>query len=348
MNSIIRFILTMLCYNQKGEGSFMGGSGGSGGSGGNSSESDGSGNPSNPSDGGGGAGGSSDGGSAGGGDGGPGGDGGGQAGEISYPADLDSSYHGDPSILKYYDKDKKEFRMGALMKGYAHAVKSIGADKITKPGKNTTEDQWQEIYRGLGLPDTVTDYGLENKVPEGLEENKAFFDKFKEVAHSAGILPKQAQTLLDFYNNAVADQVASSGRDAKAKFDEGVQSLQREFGYGAGYDQALQVADQALETFADPEVAERLKKSGVLNNPDLTRLFIKIGNSLKEDIFDDETRKKGAMSLEDIKDEIAELQKSPEYLHSSNPGNRATMKRYRELQALKVKAMGRQNSAVHS
>ena len=62
------------------------------------------------------------------------------AGEIkyNYPEGLDSSYHGNQTLLKYAD-DKGNFKQAEVYKALIHATSAIGADKMLVPNKNFTE-----------------------------------------------------------------------------------------------------------------------------------------------------------------------------------------------------------------
>ena len=76
--------------------------------------------------------------------------------------------------------------MGALAKSYVNAQSMIGADKVAIPGKHATDEDWGEVYRRLGRPDTPEGYELVNEVPEGVEANDNILDWF------GALLTKQA------------------------------------------------------------------------------------------------------------------------------------------------------------
>jgi len=236
----------------------------------------------------GGEGGEGDGGSGNSGDGDPGSQGsGGDANsnntpKVSYPSDLDETYHGNPTLLKYVDKEG-QFRQGEVMKALIHASSQIGKEKMLVPNKDFTDDQWGDTYKKLGLPESVDKYDLKNNVPEGMQADEEFFGKFREEAFKNGVLPRQAQALADMYNNHVTEQSKTHADAAQMQLDANVNALKEE--WGQDYQRKVGIADSALKEFASKEDIEKLGKSGIFDNPEVTKLFAKIGESLGDDTF---------------------------------------------------------------
>ena len=81
--------------------------------------------------------------------------------------------------------------VGALAKSYVNAQSMIGADKIAIPGKHATDEDWGEVYRRLGRPDSPEGYELTNELPEGAEASDDLLSWFKGAAHDAGLTPQQ-------------------------------------------------------------------------------------------------------------------------------------------------------------
>ena len=50
-----------------------------------------------------------------------------------------------------------------LAKSYINATQMIGKDKVAVPNKNSTEDQWNEVYDKLGRPESADKYSLNAK-----------------------------------------------------------------------------------------------------------------------------------------------------------------------------------------
>ena len=76
----------------------------------------------------------------------------------------------------------------------------ICKDKVAVPNKNSTDDQWNEVYDKLGRPESADKYSLNAKsdvVP--IDDNA--IKQFAENAHQLGLNNKQAQGILEFYKN---------------------------------------------------------------------------------------------------------------------------------------------------
>ena len=113
-----------------------------------------------------------------------------------YPESLDKEYHGNPTLLKYVNKETGEFDSANIMKALIHSSKAIGADKMLVPNNEFTDEQWKDHFKKSGLPE-LDKYEVANNVAEGVQTNEDMLKGFKAAAHEAGILPKQAQAVLD-------------------------------------------------------------------------------------------------------------------------------------------------------
>jgi hypothetical protein len=69
---------------------------------------------------------------------------------------ISEEFRSDPNIEKFTEID-------ALAKSYINATKMIGQDKVAVPNKNSTEDQWNEVYDKLGRPESADKYSLDIK-----------------------------------------------------------------------------------------------------------------------------------------------------------------------------------------
>jgi hypothetical protein len=167
----------------------------------------------------------------------------------------------------------------SLAKSYVAAQKAIGADKIVLPSKHATADEWREVYHKLGLPKEAKDYKLE--APKDTTIDGKFVTDLSAKAHELGILPAQAQNLVNWFGelnkNATADLVKSQ----EAQVKEELGKLQTE--WGAAYDKKVGEAVQALAHFATKDEIVALDKAGLTNNTTLIRIFAKAADVLKED-----------------------------------------------------------------
>ena len=102
----------------------------------------------------------------------------------SWKEAISEEFRQDPNIEKFTEID-------ALAKSYINATKMIGQDKVAVPNKNSTEDQWNEVYDKLGRPESADKYSLNVKsdiVP--MEETS--IKQFAENAHKLGLNAEEA------------------------------------------------------------------------------------------------------------------------------------------------------------
>ncbi len=224
-------------------------------------------------------------GSAGGNAGGDSGDGGSQ-GPVNFPAGLDEAISRDPS-LKVFVNDQNEFNVGNLVKSYVHAQKMMGADKVVLPGDNATDEDINAFYDKLGRP-ALDKYEINANLEEGQELDQEMFDAFKSEAHKAGILPKQAQALSDWFNKTTIDAQKASGTQMQEAFDKSVNDLKTE--WGEAFDKEKSLANSALAEFVDGDLMKEFKDAGLDDNVTVLKIFNKIGKSLnQEDTFSKES-----------------------------------------------------------
>ena len=112
--------------------------------------------------------------------------------------------------------------MEDFVKSYLHAQKLVGADKIPVPNKHATEEDWNEVFKRLGAPSDPNDYKYDFK---DQEMDSEAVQEFNKTAHRLGLLPKQAEGLIKFYNemngNIAAfqeDQAAQAQLNTETEF----------------------------------------------------------------------------------------------------------------------------------
>lgn len=235
----------------------------------------------------------------------------------------------DPELLE--QANLKTFQdVETLAKSYVHAQKQIGKDKITLPGEHASDQDWQEVYKKLGLPDKENyevDFG-EAKYDE------EFKKEFQEKAHEAGLLPHQAKEVFEFWNSKISEASQGFSEEQQQKQQEEIENLRKE--WGAGFDKELKTAQTALKQFADEGTIEYLKESGLGNDPKLIKLFNQIGKSMNEDTFNRDTVKHLGTTKEEAQEKINEMlgqdQTGP-YWNPEHPGHKKAvedMMRYQE------------------
>ena len=99
-----------------------------------------------------------------------------QVAEVSADAEVAQSVASDwrtsiPEEIRGHKSLEHIQDVGALAKSYVNAQSMIGADKVAIPGKHATDEDWGEVYRRLGRPDTPDGYELNNEMPEGAQSS---------------------------------------------------------------------------------------------------------------------------------------------------------------------------------
>ena len=302
ISRIFRLVLGyVLC--EKGEVALMGG----GGDGGGSND-------------GGGDGGDGGGGSGGGGD----GDGDSDGGDISYPEGFDETLKGNKTLLNFYDKDKKTFDNNGIMKAFINAKSMIGSDKMLKPQTGWTDDQWGNFYKQSGLPENMDSYKIENRgLPEGTKQDDRFMDSFKEQAFKTGIRPNQAEKMIEWFNGQQTEMTKQSQADMKMQFDEGMQDLKRD--YGSALKGKLERGMAALKMFASADEVTKLHENGYLDDPNISRLLIKLADGLDDSAFSDEITTNHGMTPTEAADKMQEMMKK------DHPYMKTTDRKQREI-----------------
>lgn len=200
--------------------------------------------------------------------------------------------------------------VGALAKSYVNAQSMIGADKVAIPGKHATDEDWGEVYRRLGRPDSPEGYELTNEMPEGAVAVDEMLDGFRGAAHDAGLSPQQAQKLLGWYNGFLGEMTqGDESQAAQARLDTELE-LKKE--YGSAYEDRLSNGNAVLDEFGAADITEIQLADGRLlgDHPDVIKMMINIGEFINTKIGEDSLegiKNSGAMTPGDVQEKLSEL-----------------------------------------
>jgi len=219
-----------------------------------------------------------------------------------------------PKELNFRDLIPENFReekaldnfnnMEDFVKSYLHAQKLVGADKIPVPNKHATEEDWNEVFKRLGAPSDPNDYKYDFK---DQEMDQGQVQEFNKTAHRLGLLPKQAEGLIKFYNEMNVNNAASQ-EEAAAQAQLNVEAeLKKEFGpqFNKRLDQAKRLAVNSLgQDFLENTYLKDGSRLG--DNLNVIKAFSDLADKLSEDpiIQGDGT---SYMTAKDIEKEITEL-----------------------------------------
>ena len=139
--------------------------------------------------------------------------------KVDFKSLIPDEYKEDKALANFQD-------MNQFVKSYLHANKMVGLDKIPVPNKFATEEDWQEVFKRLGAPKTPDDYKYSFKEDEvDPKQLKAF----NETAHRLGLLPKQAEALVKYYNDlnkGQSEQLEAQAAEAKPTLGDANDALQ--------------------------------------------------------------------------------------------------------------------------
>ena len=171
--------------------------------------------------------------------------------------------------------------MEDLIKSYLHAQKMVGADKIPVPNKFATDEDWQEVFTRLGAPKSPEDYKYSFKDDEVDPDQ---LKTFNETAHRLGLLPKQAEALVKYYNDlgkGQSEQLEAQAAEAQLKTET---DLKKEFGpqFNKRLDQAKRLAVGTLgEEFLNNTFLKDGSRLG--DNIQVIKAFSSLADKLSED-----------------------------------------------------------------
>ena len=232
--------------------------------------------------------------------------------EINFKDLIPESFREEKSLNNFNN-------MEDFVKSYLHAQKLVGADKIPVPNKHATDEDWNEVFKRLGAPDTPDGYKYNFKDQE-IDENS--IKEFNQTAHRLGLLPRQAEALIKFYNEMNVNQAQSLEEQAAQAQMNTEAELKKEFGpqYAKRLDQAKRLA---INSFGEDFLNNTILKDGSRLGDNLTviKAFSDLADKLSEDpiIQGDGSQ---YMTAKDIEKEITELtQEGSPYWNKTHPNH---------------------------
>lgn len=179
----------------------------------------------------------------------------------------------NPTLKKYNSID-------ALAQAYVNAQKLIGGNKMPVPNENTTEQEWADIFKKLGLPEKVEEYNV--KFKDGVSIQEEFVKEFQKTAHSLGILPKQAQKLAEWFSDINMGSEKKIADARLADYNKTVTELKAE--WGKAFDLKVARANKVLAENGGKELMQHFVALGLGGDKKVMNFLASIGDILyKED-----------------------------------------------------------------
>ena len=236
--------------------------------------------------------------------------------EINFKELIPEDYKDEKSLQNFSTMDD-------FVKSYLSAQKLVGANKVAIPNKMATDEDWDEVYKKLGRPDKPDDYKYSFKDDE---INQDQLKSFNETAYRIGLLPKQAERIIKFYNELNEQQQADQSKVFEEKQVEAMSNLKKEFGptYNKRLDQAKKLATETLGT---EMLNNTILKDGsrLGDNVSVIKAFSMLADKLSEDeIIKGEGT--GYVTASEIEKEIAELtEEGSPYWNKTHPNHKKTV-----------------------
>tara|TARA_B100000902_G_scaffold394210_1_gene450046 strand:- start:238 stop:1107 length:870 start_codon:yes stop_codon:yes gene_type:complete len=225
---------------------------------------------------------------------------------------ISEEFRNDPNIEKFTEID-------ALAKSYINATQMIGKDKVAVPNKNSTDDQWNEVYDKLGRPESADKYSL-NAKSEVVPIDESAIKQFAENAHQLGLNNKQAQGILEFYKNNMEGMAQQAKVDTETAQVQSEQQLRQE--WGREFESNVKKAGALAKANMNPEILDMQLKDGMRlgDHPEIIKGFAKIAGMMSEDKIVS-TESENVSSNTDVETEISDIMNNKDgpYWNKSHP-----------------------------
>lgn len=209
----------------------------------------------------------------------------------------------DPSILNEA-MFKTITNVSDVVKGYYHAQKMVGADKLVVPHKNAGEDEWKNFYKKANnIPESIEEYKVE--YPATIED-AAFKANLTKKAHEMNIRPDQLAAIInemEGYNDNIVKNFEQEEND-KAK--EVITEFSKK--WGKDFKANMTVAQRAIDHFGGEGMLEKVLQTPLANDPMFIDLMYSIGKGMyKEDTFTREVLSTFGMTAAESQAEINKI-----------------------------------------
>jgi|TARA_R100000781_G_scaffold107524_1_gene71788 hypothetical protein len=251
--------------------------------------------------------------------------------ETSFLSSLPEELQKEPSLQNFTN-------VGDMAKTLVHSQKMVGADKIAIPSKHATEEDWKQVYTKLGLPNTAEEYNLEYTLEEGVSDQP--IKNFLGEAHKLGLLPHQAQGILNFYTGLNEQTAEEMQKQAALNKVNAEQELRKEF--GLQFEPMVKKANDVFKTYFANDMEHMKLADGTTlgTNPGFIKSLAKLAGQFSEDNLGSGQEESGGLSPQEADREITKIMgdQSHPYHIKEHPGHDAAVKEMADLFNAKVLA----------
>lgn len=178
--------------------------------------------------------------------------------------------------------DASTLAQGAADQGQQQQAADQGSAAATEAQSQTAEGEQGKDPQDGGKPQGAPEK-YEFATPEGMQFDDAVVGAFGEVAKDLNLSQEAAQKILDKVGPVMAAQQNEALQAASNEWAE-ASKTDKEFG-GDKLNENLAVAKKAMDQFASPELRTLLNESALGNNPEVIRMFYRVGKAISEDGF---------------------------------------------------------------
>lgn len=249
------------------------------------------------------------GGDSGGGGGNSGGDGAGGAGApVDFLTTLPADLRGEGSLKNFSGPDGHT----RLAKSYTEMSRTLGSRSMADSAAPTDDIGKKAVLAKLGLapPDGPDGYSLPDT-----QSGK----NFRQIAHQHGLSAKAAESIFAAQNEAQTRDSDGRKQHIEARTKEMDEKIRSE--WGSEYDANKDLANRATDHFLGKEVRELMEITGIINDPDMVKMFSLMGRALKEGTLMAGSGPSGSpATVEGFKAERAKIEKEIVEMKAQNKG----------------------------
>jgi len=246
----------------------------------------------------------------------------------SFVDTLPEDVRSEPSLKNFQDA-------GQLAKSYVHAQRMVGADKISVPTKHATDEDWNQVFSKLGVPDSPDKYEVKYELQEGANDTPV--KNFIAEAHKLNLLPHQVQGVLNYYSQLEQNANDSQQKDMELNKIENESTLRKE--WGLAYDKKMNAANNVFKNFFATDLADVKLQDGTPlgNHPGFVRSLSEMASKFSEDSMGAGQEESGGITPAEADREIQKILGDPNhpYFQKNHPGHKAAVDEMFKLNNMK-------------
>ena len=219
--------------------------------------------------------------------------------KVDFQSLIPAEYKNEKALQNFQDMD-------GFVKSFLHSQRLVGTEKINIPNKFATDEDWNAVYEKLGKPKSPDEYKYNLPKESKLDDDS--LKAFSATAHQLGLLPKQAEGIINYYNELANASEVDTNAKAETARTESEKTLRKE--YGSAYKHRLHAAKNlASSTLGNDFLNNTILQDGskLGDNPIVVKAFAELASQISEDSMI-QGEAPAYMSLKEINKQIAALQ----------------------------------------